>query len=433
VFRGALSGQLRLFLTAGGHQVCPDKASAPADGLDDETRRGLAREYVQHRMRVVDSDLQELIRLRNTVARREGFSNYWELALAAQSLEPKEVDDIVADLTTVVTPFNQQVQDLLASKARELGCTPEFANYPMLIRKAGLDAGRDEADNLFDADLAEDRVMTAFQDMGIPTEGWQVYSGPQRYVRPGVYGFPLRPPEYIAIVMSQDRRWSMWQYEALAHEGGHAVWWRFLNDAEATSPVLWDPPAPWFEGFAQFFERLVYEPGFSARYVPDLPAELRQPLADWRARKMAEWITDSIVQTEAERRLYADPTSLEAIARFAAETRAQLTGAPIPPPSEDGLVYDPSLVSSILLQYPAYSQNYLFAYLTEAWMYEAVTAQVGDPIANAQVGALLRDKVVRGPSTTSLPDRIAALYPGERTDALRKYLKGPPAAETPTE
>lgn len=30
VFRGALSGQLRLFLTAGGNQVCADKASALA-------------------------------------------------------------------------------------------------------------------------------------------------------------------------------------------------------------------------------------------------------------------------------------------------------------------------------------------------------------------------------------------------------------------
>ena len=30
VFRGALSGQLRLFLTAGGNRVCPDKASALA-------------------------------------------------------------------------------------------------------------------------------------------------------------------------------------------------------------------------------------------------------------------------------------------------------------------------------------------------------------------------------------------------------------------
>ena len=91
--------------------------------------------------------------------------------------------------------------------------------------------------------------------MGMPAGGWQIHTEPRRYARPGAYGFPIRPPDNVAIVISQDRRWSTWQYEALAHEGAHAIWWQLLPPEQAASPALWSPPAPWVEGLAGLFER----------------------------------------------------------------------------------------------------------------------------------------------------------------------------------
>jgi len=404
-----------------------ERVSRGADDLSVEDRNELAHQFVDHRMRVVNSDLQALIQLRNEVARRAGFANYWDLALQAQGLTPKQVHEVVEELNGVVAPINLAVQNRVAAAAKAEGIEDTFANHPVLRRKAGLELARDEADAFFDTDLAESRVMTALQDMGIQTEGWQVYTGPQRYVRPGVYGFPIRPPEYVAIVMSQDTRWSVWQYEALAHEGGHAFWWQSISPDAIASPVLWEPPSPWFEGFAHFFERLTYEPGFTARYVPELPEDLRDDLKHWRAASAGESITNSIVQTIVERRLYEDPSNLEAVCRFAAETRSQITGAPLPPATESGLLYDKALLSSILWNYPAYSQNYLFAYLAEAWLYDGVTQAVGDPIANDKVGPLLRDKIVRAPLGQTVPESLAALSPGDRTAALKNYLVVPQA------
>jgi hypothetical protein len=398
-------------------------ASAPADGLSEDMRRDLAREYVAHQMSVVGPDLQDLVRLRNEVARRASFSNYWELGLAGQGLSPGEVDQIIEELRNVVGPVNRAIEGRAATMAAEKGLGDDFANRPLLRRAAGLEAGRDQADDYFDTDRAEERVTSFFQDMGIPTDGWQVYTGPTRYVRSGVYGFPIRPPDHVAIVMSQDRRWSLWQYEALAHEGGHATWWKNIEPDSVQSPVLWEPPAPWFEGFAQFFERLVYSPAFTARYVPELPEEQRRDLDAWRARNVAEAIADSIVDTQVERRLYEDPTNLEAICRFAAEKRAEVRGRPWLPPADDhALVYDRALLSSLLWNYPAYSQNYLFAYLAEAWMFRAVESAVGEPVGNPKVGPLLTGRVVRGPVTATFPDRLEALLPGARSEALRQYV-----------
>lgn len=402
-----------------------EEVSKAADGLAQSDRDSLAAQYVDHRMNVVGEDLQALVRLRNEVARRAGFQNYWELALAGHGLTPADVEAIIEELSAVVAPINTAVAERVKATAEAEVIPLTFANTPLLRRKAGLELGRDEADAYFDTDLAESRVTMAFQDMGIPTEGWQVYTGPQRYVRPGVYGFPVRPPEYVAIVMSQDSRWSVWQYEALAHEGGHAFWWQSIDEEAVQSPVLWQPPAPWFEGFAHFFERLTFEPGFTARYVPELPAEQRDALAHWRAVHAGESITDSIVETLVERRLYEDPTNLQAICRFAAETRARVTGAPTSLATESGLHHDDALLSSILWNYPAYAQNFLFAYLAEAWLYDGVRKAVGDPVGNPEVGPLLRDRIVRADPTLTMPERLAALAPGDRTAALEAYLVTP--------
>ncbi|RME20516.1 MAG: hypothetical protein D6798_20320 [Deltaproteobacteria bacterium] len=405
------------------------EVSRAADDLSLELRRDLAREYVDQQMASVGADLLALVGLRNTVAQAAGYPNYWELSLASQGLDADDVDRIINDLQPIVQPVDAAVHDRLEAEAAALGLPLEFANVPLLRRRAGMEQGRDEADLRFDTDLAEERVRTAFQDMGISTRGWQVYSGPRRYTRAGVYGFAIRPPGNIAIVMSQDQRWSVWQYEALAHEGGHAVWWNNLPEAAVASPVLWDLPPPWSEGFAQFFERIVYEPEFSARYVPEMDPARARALANWRARHMAGWITDSIVQTLVERRLYEDPKDLQGIQRYAAEARAHLTGMPLPPTDGRGFVYDPALISSIVWLYPAYSQNYLFAYMTEAWMHDAVVGNVGPLIANEAVGPLILERIVHADPGIPFPDRLASLSKGDRTAPLRAYIQGPPAAE----
>lgn len=402
------------------------EASRSADKLSQDERNSLAREYIEHNWRVVNADLGDIVRLRNEVARRAGFNNYWELSLATQGLTPADVDSIITELTAVVEPTNAEIRARLEATARDRALALSWENQPMLRRASGLERGRDEADAFFDTDLAEELVTTMFQDMGISTDGWQIYSGPSRYVRPGVDGFPIRPPEHVAIVMSQDQRWSVWQFEALAHEGGHAMWWRALNPQAAASPVLWGPPAPWFEGFAQFFERQVYDPAFAREYLPDLPADVRDDLHAWRAGHMAGWISDSIVDTLVERRLYEDPSNLDAVARYAQETRARLTQEPTPPALASGGSYDDALTSSLLWTHAGYAQNYLFAYMTESWLDQTVRDAVGDPIGNPKVGPFLVDQLVRGDVTRSFSDRVAAVSKTDRATTLKNYIKVPP-------
>lgn len=398
------------------------EVSRAADGMSQADRDALLAAFVEQQMQVVGNDLRDLVKLRNEVARREGFEDWWTLGLASQGLTVAEVEELLGSLTEVVRPHHKAVAARLQATSTATGIPLTAANLPLLRRKAGLELGQEEADGWFDADLAEDRVLTAFRDMGIDTWGWQVYTEPRRYARPGVYGFPIRPPEHLAIVLSQDRRWSTWQYEALAHEGGHAAWWRMLSTIQASSPTLWGPPDPWFEGFAQLFERILYEPSFLSVYVPEVPPERREGLSAWRASKAVAAISDAIVQTRVERRLYQDPDDLTAVAAYASQLRAELTLEPPPPSSSAGLPFDTALLSSLLWNYPAYSQNFVFAAVAEAWLYEAVVEQVGDPVGNPKVGPLLQERIVRAQADLPFPDRVAALTAQDRSAALARYL-----------
>jgi hypothetical protein len=398
-----------------------------ADDLPAEARADLAGEYVAHHMTMVGDDLRELVKLRNQVARREGFETFWHLSLYNQGLTEAEVDTLIRELEPVVRPVNQAYAQLISAQAQTLGLEVNFANDPYLRRQTGLEAGRDEADPYFDTDLAEDLVLASLRNMGIELDGWQVYSGPSRNTRRGAYSFPIRPPRTIALVVSQDRRFDAWQYEAIIHEAAHALRWTSLVPEALASPVLWDPPDAYTEGFAQLFERILMSDAWLKAYLPDMPAERREALTSWRARHMAWWVSHSIVETAVERRVYEDPNNWEAVARLCNELEAGygIQNGPIPT-TEQGVSYCQALHTPLIWHYPAYIQNYLFSYVTEACLYDALVAAVGEPVDNPEVGPWLVRNVTQQGAITPFEERLAALTDKpSRTSALAHYVQVP--------
>jgi hypothetical protein len=422
-----LLGELDELASAEAEWFAPDRTrfaltrdwkevSERADSLDDAVRQDLSRAFVAHRMRLAGDTLVKVVKLRNTVAVRAGYPTYYELASAAQGVTLADLDAVMGELEAAVVPFFAADRAAVAAT----GQVDDFANHPRLQRLAGLGTDADRAEGYFDADLAEERVVTAYRDMGFDVSALQLYTGPSRMVRPGVNGFAIQPPKYVAIVMSVDDRWSAWSYEALIHELGHGVWWMNLDPATAASPAAWEPDPRWFEGYAQFFERVLAEPDFTSRYVPELPEADRRAFRDAHVRGVAEGIAGGIVTVAAERRLYENPDDLAGAFRTAVDRRGALTGAP--PPPEGAIPYDPALLSGLVWHYPAYSPNFLYAYMTEARLFDAVTTAIGNPVANPKLAPFLVEKLIQQPVTTPFSARLDAIAPGARTAALQTYL-----------
>jgi len=398
-----------------------ETVSAEGDELSVEDRAELADAWAGHRTAWLGDDLTELVKLRNEVARREGFATYWELALAHRGLTPEQVEELDASIAALLEPHNAARAASLTAKAEELGVPADFAHAPYLRREAGQALDRTRTDAWFDSERAEERVTTALSDLGISTEGLQLYIGPTRYTRSGAYSFPIRPPEHAAVVLSSDTRWSDWPYRALLHEVGLSVWWRSLPTERASSPVLWQPPTPWFEGFGDFFERMLFDEEFLATYVPDVPEADRAAYAASRRDGTVQTLTWYLGCTRAERMLYERPGEWEAITAELAEQERALRGGDFAVPSKD---YTSFLQSGLMLNYPAYVQNFLFSSATEARLWEVVTEAVGHPVANPAVGPWLIELVHSvGPSRT-FEQRLDELAGSDRTDALKRYLDG---------
>lgn len=422
-----LLGELDELASAEAEWFAPDRTKFPlerswqqvsesADAMEESVRQELAGAFVAHRMRLAGEPLVKLVKLRNEVATRAGHKNYWELSAAAQGVDPADVETVIGDLSTAVAPFFAADRAAVAAT----GQPDDFANHPRLQRLAGLGTDAERAEAYFDADLAEERIVTAYRDMGFDVSALQLHTGPSRMVRSGVNGFAIQPPRFVAIVMSVDERWSAWPYEALAHELGHGVWWMNLDAASAASPTTWDPDPRWFEGFAQFFERVLAEPAFTARYVPELPEADRVAFSKARVREVAEGIADGIVSTRAERRLYENPDDLVGAFQVAVDSRAAITGEP--PPPAGTVPYDPALLSSLVWHHPAYSPNFLYAYMTEARLFASVEAAVGGPVGNPRTAPFLIEKLVHQPVTVPFAARLDAIAPGDHTAALTAYL-----------
>jgi hypothetical protein len=406
--------------------------SMAADDLDPATRADLAQEYVDHQMAVVGDDLRDLVKLRNQVARRAGYDDFWELSLAAEGLTPADVDALIREIEPVIRPANDAYARIVAARAAELGVADGFADGPWLRRQAGLEAGRDEAEPYFDTDLAEDHVTASLRRMGVELEGWEIFTGPSRNTRRGAYSFPIRPPRNISLVVSQDRRFDLWQYEAIMHEAAHALRWSSLDPDVLASPVLWDPPNAYTEGFAQLFERILVSDAWLSAYEPELPPADRQALVDWRARQMAQWVTQAIVETTVERRMYRDPTSWDAVARTCLETEAAWgIAVGSPPVSAGGVPYCQALHAPLMWHYPGYVQNYIFSYVTEARLYDALLTAVGEPVDNPATGPWLVEHILRRGGAEPFEPRCDAIAKAEpRTAALARYVQ-PPVAPTP--
>lgn len=400
--------------------------SRDADKLPPDQRRALAESWADQQVSWMGEDFTALLRLRNEVARREGFNTYWELALAHSGLTPTEVKSLLDELEALVVPLNQANAAKLVDAATAEKLNFDFSNEPMLRRKAGLALEQADADAWFDTDLVEERLSTAFGDLGLPIDGLRISIGPSRYTRPGAYSYVIRPPDSADIVISNDERFALWPYRALLHEVGMATWWRNLSPEQVAMPIAWEPADPWFEGYGQLYERMLFEPSFLERYVPELPAELRPKIAAFRVSSTVETLTWYLGAARMEQALYERPEQVREVAAEAAALEQRLRAWPFQAPEGDSGVSATSLLQSgLMLNYPGYVQNFLYGAVVESNLWEAAKQAVGDPIANPKLGPWVVDQLIHtvGPEQ-EFSARLETLSGGRgRTDALAGYLK----------
>ena len=403
-----------------------NQVSENADTLSQEDREEYATVWLENRQQWLDDDLSKLIKLRNEVAHREDFTNYWELSLYHHGLDPADVKTFLDEVQSIVAPVNKAAAKTVAATAKKQKLSDSFANSELLRREAGLILDEREAEIWFDTDNAEEIISRSLRDMGFDTSGIQVYTGPSRYTRSGAYSFAIEPPEYLAVVVSVDHRKNIWPYRALAHEMGRALWWRHLPESHLSSPMLWEPPAAYLEGFGQFFERTISEPKFASLYLRDMPEEMRTQIAEAQVQSTLNTLTWYLGSTRIEQQMYENPGDWSALTQSAAALEKEIRGwAWDAPQDSEGRAYSSFLESGIMMNYPGYVQNFLYQQAVSAALFDATSKAVGAPVGNDKVAGWLTTELINkvGP-TMPFEKRLSELSGGEApTAALKRYLE----------
>jgi peptidyl-dipeptidase A len=282
---------------------------------EDEDLRREVWEASKSVGRAVEETVRELARLRNRVAREQGYENYYARSLKLQEIEAGDLAGIMDDLASATdAPFEELKRGLDAELKRKFGVEeimPWHHSGPFFHRApdvAGIDL-----DRYFVGKDLEELTRKTFDGLGLDVRG--VIPGSDLYEREGKsqHAFCARIGRefpYDVRVLANVRPDAYWM-DAMLHEFGHAVYDRHINPR---LPYLLRTyaHANTTEAIALMMGALVDDPG----WLRSVAGAKREDLDSDAAKLSAHRRVDRMILTRFvlvmyhfEQALYADPDS----------------------------------------------------------------------------------------------------------------------------
>lgn len=346
---------------------------------------------------VVAPRLLELVRLRNTIAREQGYPDYYTQQLQLQEIEPEALQAVLDEIEQATTaPFVAQKAALDAHLAQRFGIEvaalrpwhyndPFFQNPPRL--------GDYDFDALYHDQDLEGLALRSFASQGM--EVGDLLEASDLYERPGKnqHGYCIRiDRETDDVRMLCNLRPTARWMDTLLHELGHAIYYKFMPN---TLPYLLRnyPHTSTTEAIAMLMGRQARNGVWltAIRGLDAAAAEEAQRVAREEQRfgmlLFARWV---LVMSHFERTLYADPDRAdlnqvwwELVERFQLLQRPDERDAP-----------DWAAKLHLALA-PVYYHNYLLGEMTASQLEQHIATNLaGDGVvANAAVGPFLADKL----------------------------------------
>jgi peptidyl-dipeptidase A len=183
--------------------------------------------------RAVEGTVRDLARLRNQLAREQGYENYYARSLELQEIEASELAGIMDELASATdAPFGELKSGIDAGLRRKYGVDevmPWHLSGPFFHRAPDV-AGVD-LDGYFGGKDLEELTRRTFDGLGLDVRG--VISKSDLYEREGKSQHAFctrigREYPYDVRVLANVRPDANWM-DAMLHEFGHAVYDRHVN------------------------------------------------------------------------------------------------------------------------------------------------------------------------------------------------------------
>jgi peptidyl-dipeptidase A len=301
----------------GGRKLVENEVRDLLRSSEDEDLRREAWEASKSVGGAVEGTVRELARLRNRLAREQGYENYYARSLELQEIEAPELAGIMEDLASATdAPFRELKRDLDAGLKQKFGVEevmPWHLSGPIFHRAPDV-AGVD-LDRYFVGKDLEDLTRKTFDGLGLDVRG--VIPRSDLYEREGKSQHAFcarigREYPYDVRVLANVRPDAYWM-DAMLHEFGHAVYDGHVN-----------PRLPYFlrtfahanttEAIALMMGALVDDPGWLRSVAGAKDEDLERDGAKLAAlRRVDRMILTRfvLVMYHFEQALYADPNSEE--------------------------------------------------------------------------------------------------------------------------
>ncbi len=301
----------------GGEKLVENEVRELLRSSKDEDLRREAWEASKSVGREVEGTVRELARLRNQLAREQGYENYYARSLKLQEIEARELAGIMDELASATdAPFSELKNGIDAKLRRKFDVAevmPWHLSGPFFHRAPDV-AGVD-LDGYFEGRDLEELTRRTFDGLGLDVRG--VISNSDLYEREGKSQHAFctrigREYPYDVRVLANVRPDANWM-DAMLHEFGHAVYDRHVNPR---LPYLLRTyaHANTTEAIALMMGALIDDPGWLRSVADasqeDLEEDARKLAAHSRAHRMI--LTRFVlVMYHFEQALYADPDSRE--------------------------------------------------------------------------------------------------------------------------
>ena len=299
----------------GGKKLVENEVRELLRSSEDEDLRREAWEASKSVGRAVEGTVRELARLRNQLAREQGYENYYARSLELQEIEAGELAGIMARLESATEePFRELKSDIDTKLRRKFDVDevmPWHLSGPFFHRApdvAGIDL-----DRYFEGKDLEDLTRRTFDGLGLDVRG--VISRSDLYEREGKSQHAFcarigREYPYDVRVLANVRPDAYWM-DAMLHEFGHAVYDRHVNPR--LPYLLRDcAHANTTEAIALMMGALVDDPGWLRSVAGAEGEDLEEDAAKLSAHRRVDRMILTrfvLVMYHFEQALYADPDS----------------------------------------------------------------------------------------------------------------------------
>ena len=332
---------------------------------------------------LIADDLVELVKLRNDLAQKKGYNNYFEMKISEDyDIEPEALDKLLGQVAENTKASNQKVMtNRKAELSKAFGVAPEELRSYHFGLLTGEDPEKIVNDEIKTKEQVVDMSKKAYMGMGYNVDELPITLDlfPRANKNTHGFSFPITPGKDARILANLTDNAS--SVDTLMHELGHSV---FTVKTDSSLPYLeQDTTSTMTEAVAMMMGDMIRTEGLAKDLVSP---EVNEKFAKSLGEQEASFVGSSMTIIDFERNMYANPD--QDLKQLWKDLSVKYKGRnEVDEPTNEWATVPH------FLSHPGYYQNYFRSSLIKAQLYEALTDKFGKLTENTKTAEYLDEHI----------------------------------------